>query len=345
MGQQAVYNCEMIAFVIRRAWDNVVLRHAFFWIVAFAPLYLSISILAGHRTALIICTAVIVPGPIPVYAHFLAQKVLFEKKKYVHYFASIVLIVAVSGLLIEFVFTVIARDPDSHTNGFAVAFVLIVVTSGLRYYIQGLRQRYLVQEAEFKQVKTELALLKSQIQPHFFFNTLNNLYALSLDKSDRVPEVIIALSELMRYILDSSKKKEVPLAEEVKFVENYLGLEKLRFTQGADIGFNVLGDTSGKKIAPMLFIPFVENSFKHGMTEPQRSGYVHASLTIGESELEFTVENSKSDLVQSRDKGSNQLGLKNAKRTLELLYPKAHRLTILDEKKRYRVELKLWQRR
>ena len=332
----------MSAFVIKRGWDNPVLRHTFFWIVAFAALYLSIFILGGHRIALIICTAVIVPGPIPVYAHFLAQKGFFEKKKYIHYFASIVLIVAVSGLLIEFVFITIARDPGSHINGFAVAFVLIVITSGLKYYIQGLRQRYLIQETEFKQVKTELALLKSQIQPHFFFNTLNNLYALSLDKSDRVPEVIIALSELMRYILDSSKKKEVPLAEEVKFVENYLGLEKLRFTESADIRFNVLGDTSGKKIAPMLFIPFVENSFKHGMMEPQRNGYVHVSLTIRESELEFIVENSKSDLVQRREKSSNQLGLKNVKRTLELLYPKTHRLTILDEEKRYRVELKLW---
>jgi LytS/YehU family sensor histidine kinase len=163
-----------------------------------------------------------------------------------------------------------------------------------------------------------------------------------LDKSNRVPEVIIALSELMRYILDSSKKKEVSLAEEVKFVENYLGLEKLRFTESADIRFNVLGDTSEKKIAPMLLIPFVENSFKHGMMEPERNGYVHISLTIRESELEFIVENSKSNSDQKREKGSNQLGLKNVKRTLELLYPKAHRLTILDEDKRYRVELKLW---
>jgi len=337
-----MYNYEMSSLVIKRVWDSPVLRHAFFWIVAFAALYLSIFILGGHRIALTICTAVIVPGPIPVYAHFLAQNVFFEKKKYIHYFASIVLIVAVSGLLIEFVFKTIEQNPDSHINGFAVAFVLIILTSGLKYYIQGLRQRYLIQETEFKQVKTELALLKSQIQPHFFFNTLNNLYALSLDKSDRVPEVIIALSELMRYILDSSNKKEVSLVEEVKFVENYLGLEKLRFTESADIRFNVLGDTSEKKISPMLLIHFVENSFKHGMMEPQRNGYVHVSLTVRDSELEFIVENSKSDFVQRREKSSNQLGLTNVKRTLELLYPKAHRLTILDEEKRYRVELKLW---
>jgi sensor histidine kinase YesM len=335
----------MSAFVIKRIWDDPVLRHALSWIVAFAALYLSISILGGRRIALIICTAVIVPGPIPVYAHFLAQRVFFEKKKYIHYFASIVLIVAVSGLLIELVFRTIERDPGSHINGFAVAFVLIVISSSLKYYIQGLRQRYLIQEAEFKQVKTELALLKSQIQPHFFFNTLNNLYALSLDKSDRVPDVIIALSELMRYILDSSKEKEVPLAEEVKFVENYLGLEKLRFTEIADIRFEVLGDTGGRKIAPMLFIPFVENSFKHGMMESQRSGYVHVSLTIRENELELAVENSKSELAERRENGSNHLGLKNVKRTLELLYPKAHELTITDGEKRYRVDLKLWQRK
>ena len=158
----------MSAFVIKRVWDNPALRHAFFWIIAFAALYLSIFILGGHRIALIICTAVIVPGPIPVYVHFLAQGCFFEKKKYIHYVASIVLIVAVSGLLIESVFITIERYPGSHINGFAVAFVLIVITSGLKYYIQGLRQRYLFQEAEFKQVKTELALLKSQIQPHFF---------------------------------------------------------------------------------------------------------------------------------------------------------------------------------
>jgi len=332
----------MSALIIKKAWDNPVLRHVCFWVVAFAVLYVSIFILGGHRIALIICTAVIVPGPIPVYAHFLVQNVFLEKKKYIHYIASIILIVVVSGFLIELVFTTIERDPGSHINGFAVAFILIVITSGLKYYIQGLRQRHRIQEAEFKQVKTELTLLKSQIQPHFFFNTLNNLYALSLDKSDRVPEVIIALSELMRYILDSAKKKEVPLAEEVKFIENYLGLEKLRFTENADIRFNVLGDTSRRKIAPMLFIPFVENSFKHGMMEPAKNGYVHVSLTTRENELEFIVENSKIDLFQRTEKSSNPLGLENVKRTLELLYPKAHRLTILDEEKRYRVELKLW---
>ena len=121
----------------------------------------------------------------------------------------------------------IEKDPDSHTSGLGIAIMFIVMSTGFRYYGRGVKQQYLLQEAEFKRVQAELAVLKSQVNPHFFFNTLNNLYALSLDKSNRVPDVILKLSELMRYVLDSSQKKTVPLEDELRFIGNFVELERI----------------------------------------------------------------------------------------------------------------------
>ena len=232
-------------------------------------------------------------------------------------------------------------DPNSHISGIGVAVFYIVITTGFKYYKDGLTQQYRLQEAEFKQIQTELTLLKTQVNPHFFFNTLNNLYALSLDKSDRVPGVILEISNLMRYVLDSSKQKKALLSDEIDFLESYVALEKLRLSDKTSINLSVTGNLNNKRIAPMLLIPFIENSFKHGPNSSKDDGYITIDLHADENKFHFMVENTKSPSHQSVNQDSPNVGLENIKRRLQLIYPDRHRLSVIEKSDTFRIELDL----
>jgi hypothetical protein len=325
------------------AWRNALFRHCVYWLSAFAFFYLSVLIYDDSALALKIAAVVLLPAPAPVYLHLAAWKFCFARRRYVLYFAALVAILGVSAWWIEFVFQLIMQDPASHISGFAVALFFIVFTTGFKYFTQGSRQQYLLQEAEFKQMQTELALLKSQLHPHFFFNTLNNLYALSLERSDRVPEVILKLSELMRYVLDSSRRKTVALADELRFIENYVELERLRLSGGRDISLRIEGHPNGAQIAPMLLIPFVENGFKHGMDAAAGEGFIAIRARLGRGRFRFTVSNSKHGPGGSAPacSVSGGIGLENARRRLQLHYPGAHELFIRDTDESYEVELSI----
>ena len=184
------------------------------------------------------------------------------------------------------------------------------------------------------------------MNPHFFFNTLNNLYALSLDKSERVPEVILKISDLMRYMLESSKNRKVELTQEINFLQNYLSLERLRISTNSDVNFNVAGKTDGKMIAPMLLIPFIENSFKHGVSTSTMNKYVHIDLKIEEKNLFFFIENNKQEKNKQENNkedehSSSKSGLKNVTRRLDLLYPDRYKLYIEEKEKSYKVNLEI----
>ena len=135
-------------------------------------------------------------------------------------------------------------------------------------------------DLETQRMQSEIKFLKSQINPHFLFNTLNSLYALTLKKSDKAPEIVIKLSEMMRYMLYESNERRVPLQKEVNYIQNYLALEALRQSGHADIRFNVEGQITDQTIAPLIFIPFLENSFKHGLNPQISDGYVHVTMKV-----------------------------------------------------------------
>lgn len=325
------------------AWRNAAFRHIVYWCAAFAFLYLSVLIYDDSDLALKVAAVVLLPAPVPVYLHMTAWKLCFEKRRYEFYLASLTAILLASAWWIEFVFQLIMQDPDSHISGFAVALFLIVFTTAFKYYAQGSRQQYLLQEAEFKQMQTELALLRSQLHPHFFFNTLNNLYALSLERSDRVPEVILKLSELMRYVLESSRRKTVALADEMRFIENYVELERLRLSCGRDIRLRIEGSLNGLQIAPMLLIPFVENGFKHGMDAAAGKGFIAIHARMERGSFRFIVCNDKAGSSKNSfaTEGPGGIGLENARRRLQLHYPGAHELIIRDTDENYEVELSI----
>lgn len=195
-------------------------------------------------------------------------------------------------------------------------------------------------ELQTRSMQTELQFLKSQINPHFLFNTLNNLYALTLKKSDKAPEIVIKLSEMMRYMLYDCNEKRVFLEKELKYIENYLDLEKLRQGKKVDIQFTLDGEVNKQKIAPLLFIPFLENSFKHGLSNVLTHGYVHILVKIEGDKLMFRIENSKPERIASSEfKQVGGIGLVNLKRRLYLQYPDQHELTISETPTHYTATL------
>ncbi|HQW27455.1 MAG TPA: histidine kinase, partial [Saprospiraceae bacterium] len=197
-------------------------------------------------------------------------------------------------------------------------------------------------DLETQRMQSEIKFLKSQINPHFLFNTLNSLYALTLKKSDKAPEIVIKLSEMMRYMLYESNERRVPLQKEVNYIQNYLALEALRQSGHADIRFNVEGQITDQTIAPLIFIPFLENSFKHGLNHQISDGYVHVTMKVLDNKLLLRILNSKpAQLPVPSEKTSGGIGLANVQRRLNLLYPNQYKLDIEDSDKEHIVELSL----
>jgi hypothetical protein len=185
--------------------------------------------------------------------------------------------------------------------------------------------------------EAELHLLKQQIDPHFFFNTLNNLYALSLTQDRATPEVILKLSELMRYVIYQGKNPYVPLIEEIGYIEDYVELQRIRQHQQLDYRFDVRIDDEQLPVPPLLFINFVENAFKHGIEPASGPGFLYLSLTQENGRLEFSCRNS----VEEVTAGKPGIGLDNLKRRLALLAPGKYQMTCRREAKTYRAVLQL----
>ncbi len=189
----------------------------------------------------------------------------------------------------------------------------------------------------------ELNFLKSQINPHFLFNTLNNIYSLSLQKSDRSPEMILKLSDLMRYMLYECNVATVSLKREIQFLEDYIALEKIRHGDKAEITFTVEGETENKNIPPLLLIPFVENAFKHGINAQFGNAWVHIKLKLDTNATAFlfSIENNKPTLPEPKKQLNGGIGIENAKKRLHMIYPKTHQLRIEETNNTFIVELSI----
>lgn len=203
--------------------------------------------------------------------------------------------------------------------------------------IRWLQQSKELEEMAKEKSETELSLLKQQINPHFFFNTLNNLYALSITKDKQTPEVILQLSELMRYTIYKGKEESVKLSEEVKYIEDYIQLQQIRLHKKLDFRFEKNLEDKSIKIPPLLFINLVENAFKHGIEPAENDTLLHLSLTSTTEELSFTCVNS----VEEETKENGGTGLKNLRRRLELRFPNKHKLETKITKNTYTAKLKI----
>ncbi|WP_158655343.1 sensor histidine kinase [Flavivirga eckloniae] len=228
-------------------------------------------------------------------------------------------------------------------NTVSKMFFFLIYTTGTGMAAFFLRRSMIIQkeksEKEKLQKEMELNYLKQQVNPHFLFNSLNSIFSLSRQQSPETPDLVMQLSELMRYQLESSKKDTVLLKEELEFIENYLLLEEKRLSKRCDIEFLIEGDLLNLRIAPMLLIPFVENAVKHGAQITNEQSNIDITVSINNSTLHFCVINSKPSMIsESERKG---MGLENVKRRLNLLYPNAHVLEIDDTEKTYCVNLSI----
>lgn len=191
-----------------------------------------------------------------------------------------------------------------------------------------------------EKLKAEMKFLKSQINPHFLFNALNNIYALSYVKSERTPEMILKLSDMLRYLLYESSEDKVPLKKEITYIQNYIDLQQLKDDNKANIEAQFEVDNENHMIHPMLFIPFVENSFKHSKIEDLEKGWINMQLTAGDDSIRFHISNSIPGTEYTKDKAGG-IGLQNVKRRLNLLYPDKHELNIQKSDYSFSVTLNL----
>ena len=193
---------------------------------------------------------------------------------------------------------------------------------------------------EKESISAKYENLKSQVNPHFLFNTLNNLYYLAYSKSENTTEVIAKLSQMMRYMIYDTNQPKVLLNKEIEYMRNYISLERLRLNDQIPIKFDVNGDTENVWITPLIFITFLENAFKHGVSNSNPKAWVNIAIRLQDRECIYTVENSRTtDLRDGNEKSG--IGLQNVKRRLELSYPGKYKLLTEDTMEKYVVKLNL----
>jgi sensor histidine kinase YesM len=219
------------------------------------------------------------------------------------------------------------------------AVLAIPMTVKLMEYLSKVQQRE--QMLAKDKLEAELVFLKNQVQPHFLFNTLNSLYSLILKKSDRSLDVILKLSELLRYMLYETNSARVDLQKELDCIKSYLDLEKIRYGNRIDLSFNFWGEIAGKNIAPMIILPFIENSFKHSTKGFDGTAWITIELGIKENELVLKIENNVSSSSSDQNSIVGGIGLQNVKRRLSLIYPEKHELKIEATEESYGVHLNL----
>jgi hypothetical protein len=235
-------------------------------------------------------------------------------------------------------------------GGSATRFILFPLTMSLalgtsfEMIINWEIQRREKAQIEREKMAAELSFLKSQMNPHFLFNSLNNIYSLAEQRSDKTAEAVLMLSSLMRYMLYGSNNGRTLLSKEIECIENYIAIQKMRISAREDvrIAFKINGGSLASKIEPLILLPFVENAFKHGVSYNQRSE-VLIDIDVNGNVLDLKVWNTKKLDTSSKDLLGNEsgIGLNNIKRRLELLYADKHELSIQDDKDHFEARLRI----
>ena len=331
---------------VRKIIQNKWARHLGFWLVSVYVIasYFSIShdLLALDVSYSVIFHICLVPL---VYTHL---RILFprwfERERYMAFAFYALVLVGLTVLMHDFLFDRVV--PRLLTGFYIVSFtdqVLLVniflIYLGLTSLIKLSESWFHLQQVSQEKTALELAALKTQINPHFLFNGLNSIYSLALQQKPETADAVLKLSELLRYSLYEVSGDEIPLDKEVEMVHHYIGLQKLRFDPNANIHFEVDGELEGYSVAPMLFLPFLENAFKHSNLT-SRKGFIQARITRTLSGIHFQCANSLGKRDHPDEKYGG-IGIENIRRRLELLYPDRHQLQIKEENDAYLVDVTL----
>jgi len=351
----------MIVNRILRTYRNTiysrVLFHSIFWL-----LYFSLNVIRwGHYFGdyLYAFRSNLVEFPIHILLvyfnlYFLLHKLVPKKiPLYVVCLTGSVLLMSFIRVAVtyELVTTEIFRESTIEQDGlfnlnymiavFIGELYVIGLTMAIKLTIDWVQSEKKSRELEQRNLETELSMLRSQMQPHFFFNTLNNLYSLTLDKSDQAPETVLKLSELMSYVVYKGKNSQVKLINEIEHVQNYLNLERLRYDNRLDVEFDINGEINNQIIPPLILVTFLENAFKHGSSNRLGNTSIYIGLKVTGARINYTVINDYKTDCKNLNGHSKGIGIENTKRRLDLLYKNDYKLDIKKNEGKFLVELSI----
>lgn len=351
------YHCGMND---RYAKLKVILIHVFLWVCYGIIVFYWLSFVFNEESATILTLRILVLHAFLFYINTnLLLPSLVERGKYIYYIFSLIICVEVVFLVSAFsnewpvfynIFTQL-RPFHSREFGFQRHFFFI---GGFSHILSSIAVLFIstiywtiTQNRKKKQwelsllnenLETEMKFLKSQINPHFLFNALNNIYSLSVTKSDKAPGMIMKLSEMLRYMLYESNNKKVPLGKEISYMQNYIDFQVLKIEGRPNIMVDYDNVDQKLKVEPMLFIPFIENSFKHSNIEDLEHGLIAIKLETDGDKINFKIRNSIPGRKYTKD-ASGGIGLQNIRKRLELLYPGKYELNIHQNEKTFSVQL------
>lgn len=335
--------------------NRILFLHFLFWGLYFSFFFYQISFGRGNRDAQNYGRAfvdaffqVITLASISYLNYFVLIPRFSKHRKVFRYFIELIIPLVIIITIQLFIKAEIYKDvftaeeiffyrtrfivSHSITVIFVIAFVAMLRFANEWFDLQARRQ-----EIENERLATELRFLKEQINPHFLFNTLNNLYYLAHSQSPKTPDIIAKLSQMMRYMIYESNQEKVPVEKEIEYIENYIELEKMRLEDDFVVQFDISGDYQRTRIAPFIFITFLENAFKHGVTNGE-NGKIIISLRFEENKCFYEVKNTIATVATQTQEG---IGLLNVQRRLNLIYPEKHTLKIENTADVYTAKLML----
>jgi LytS/YehU family sensor histidine kinase len=307
--------------------------HIGFWLsILFVMVQFDVDILVVFYSMLVLMV------PVYVCNTFLVNY-YYKKRKYLHFVLGMLLLVFVYTLFVYWLpATIYKKDKDDLFTIYLDLLFFTVFAASIKIGRYSFYKEKEYAAIQIQQLQSELSLLKAQVNPHFLFNTLNNVYGLILQQqTNQAAEVTLKLSDLMRYMLESSKLNLVLLRKEIKFIEDYLSLERIRLSPTNTITFEVSRVDREIFIPPLLFIPLVENAFKHGLQNQVDAGCASFHLTLQQHELYFEAINTKGNSLQRTEVSGT--GLENLTKRLQLLYPDKHTLQIEESAEMFKVIL------
>jgi len=345
----------MLKEKINSITGNRMLQHILFWCFSFIVL---LGLFTGSAKAeqidylyTLLFHLTLLP---PVYLNIIVLiPNLLSNKRYLYYSLSLLLLIPLAAEINIMLFD---RWIDVILPGYyfisyysfsdlaKIVTVYLTITSLLKlsrgwFRLSDANRRLSLLQKEH--AEAELKVLKGQINPHFLFNSLNGIYSLSLSKSEQTPETVLKLSEILRYVIYDTNSNEISLSKELKYLRDYIDLQKIRSDSRAKLFFNVTGDMHGFLIAPMLLLPLVENSFKHGVKGSPDKSYISIDINVQQSSFSFTIENNKGVIDEIENTEYKGIGIENVRRRLSMIYPENHEFIVTDTDLFFRVELKI----
>jgi hypothetical protein len=275
---------------------------------------------------------------------FLIPRYLLAKKYWLYFsflFLAIATVFFLSGAL--FVFSDFNPETLAKTNPTIEKIIPVIIVNAILLWLLSIVSSILwtiynrLKQTDSEKLSAQIASLKSQNNPHFLFNTLNNIYATAIDTSPKAADMVDKLSEMMRYTMKDIQQDLVLLEDEINYNNNFIELQKMRLDRSVKLEYNSLENIPYLQIAPMLLIPFIENAFKHGVNSEQKS-HIKIEITMNKTELRLSVVNNKVNVQQDISERSG-LGIENTKHRLNLIYPSKHLLVINDTEKEFSVSL------